>query len=73
MNIYKLRAIVDHVRRQGRLPTDRWGCVLNPDDLLVWFGLDGILDPEEQVEVKRELVALADAEAFMDELRSVGS
>jgi hypothetical protein len=71
MNPYKLRAIVELVRRQGRLPADRWGCVLSPDDLLVWYGLNSDLSPEEQREVKRELAALAEAEGFVDRLRSV--
>lgn len=72
MNPHKLRAIVEFVRRQGKLPTDRWGCVLGPDDLLVWFGLINNLSPGEQREVKRELAAIAEAEALMDRLRSVG-
>ncbi len=71
MNPYKLRAIIELVRRQGRLPTDRWGCVLNPDDLLVWYGLNSELSLEEQREVKRELAALAEAEGFVDRLQPV--
>lgn len=71
MNPYKLKAIIELVRRQGRLPTDRWGCVLNPDDLLVWYGLNSELTLEEQREVKRELAALAEAEGFVDRLQPV--
>lgn len=71
MNPHKLRAIVELVRRQGRLPTDQWGCVLSPDDMLVWFELKSDLSAEEQREVKRELAAMADAEALVDRLRSV--
>jgi len=67
MNPYKLRGIVDHIRRQGRLPTDRFGNVLSPEDLLVWFDLDSVLSLDEQVEVKHELMVLVDAEAFSDQ------
>jgi len=69
MNPYKKQEILQHIRRQGRLPMDRFGNAMTPDDLLVWFDLESMLDAEEQNEIKRELAALADAEAFLDELR----
>ena len=69
MNPYKKKEIMEHIRRRGRLPTDRFGNVLSPDDLLILFDLDSILSAEEENEVKRELEALIDAEGFMDELR----
>ena len=69
MNPYKKQEILQHIRRRGRLPTDRFGNVLSPDDLLILFDLDSILSAEEQNEVKRELEGLIDAEGFMDELR----
>ena len=73
MNTYKLRGIMDHVRSRGSLPTDRWGRVLEPRDLLVWCGLDQVLSAEEQEVVKWELQALIDAEEMMDQLRRVAS
>lgn len=66
MNPYKKQEILQHIRRRGRLPTDRFGHVLSPDDLLIWFDLDSVLSFDEQVEVKHELMAMADAEAFSD-------
>ena len=70
MNPYKLKAIIEFVRRQSKLPTDRWGCVLSPDDLVVWFGFERLgLSAEEQRVVKGELRAMAEAEAIMDLLR----
>lgn len=69
MNPYKLRAILEIVRGQGRLPTDQRDEVLSPDDLLVWFGLSGRLTPAEELIVKDELELMAEAEAFMDCLR----
>jgi hypothetical protein len=69
MNGHKLRAIMDYVRGHGRLPTDRFGEVLSPDDMLVWFGLRNVLTVEEQYQVKAELASMAEAEAFMDQLR----
>jgi hypothetical protein len=73
MNTYKLRAIVDHVRSHGRLPTDQWGNVLEPEDLLVWYGLDRVLSVEEQTIVKWELQAMIDAEEMMGQLRRMAS
>lgn len=66
MNSYKIRSIMDVIRRGGRLPTDQWGNVLSTDDLLVWFDLQHILSRDERIEVKRELADLIEAEAFMD-------
>ena len=66
MNRYKLNAIMRHVREQGRLPEDRWGDAMNVDDLLVWYGLSGRLTTEEEAVVKRELVALQEAERFAE-------
>ena len=71
MNIYKLRGIMDRVRSKGPLPTDRWGRVLELQDLLVWYGLDQVLSAEEQDVIKWELQALIDAEEMMDQLRRV--
>lgn len=68
MNPYKKQEILQHIRGQGRLPTDRFGNVMSPDDMLVWFDLASILNAEEQNEIKRELVALTDAESFLDKL-----
>ena len=69
MNRYKLGAILDFIRRQGKLPTDQWGEVLCPDDLLVWYGLNGRLNLGEEIILKEELALMAEAEAFMDRLR----
>lgn len=68
MNPYKMRSIIEMIRKQGRLPRDQWDELLNPDDLLVWFELQGQLSPEEERELKRELRMMAEAEAFMDAL-----
>lgn len=71
MNPYKLRVIVEHVRRQGRLPADRFGQTLSSDDLMVWFGLSAYLSPDEQRLVRRELELLVEAEAVSDGLRKI--
>ena len=70
MNPYKLRAVIDHIRKQGPLPRDQFDEVLEPDDLLVWFGLSDLLTLGERQAIKHDLAALTDAEAFMDRLRS---
>ncbi len=69
MNPYKKQEILQHIRRQGRLPMDRFGNVMSPEDLLVWFDLAAILNGYEQKEIKMELAALAEAERFLDDLR----
>ena len=69
MNWYKIRSILDFIRRQGRLPTDERGIILNQDDILAWFGLDNLLTVEEQQQVKRELLAMIEAQAFVERLR----
>ncbi len=44
--------------------------MLGPDDLLVWYELDGVLGDDERVLVKEELAALVEAEMFMEQLRA---
>lgn len=71
MNRYKLGSILDYIRSHGPLPKDEHGIVLEHHDLLVWFGLDQLLTLEEQRVIKYELRDIAEAEVFMDRLRSV--
>ena len=70
MNPYKKRRIIEHVLWQGPLPKDEWGKTLPAEDLLVWFGLAGVLDRSEQAEIKREFVAMAEAEDLSVALRA---
>ena len=65
MNTYKLRLILDMIRKRGDLPRDRWGEILSPEDLLVWFELDDRLTADEQEDVKKELELMAEAQEFM--------
>ena len=69
MNKYKIRDIVDFIRRQGKLPTDQFGQILPVDDLLVWFGLDECLSRYEQRCVKQELATLAEAQLAVERIR----
>ena len=69
MNVYELKAVVEHVRNQGPLPRDQWGEVLSGDDLLAWFGLTEVLTAHEQSHVKKELALMVEAEALMDRVR----
>jgi len=71
MNPYKLRVLVEHVRRQGRLPVDQFGNTLSSADLMVWFGLNTCLSRDEQRIVQHELELIAEAEAMGDSLRKV--
>jgi len=66
MNGYKLRNILEYIRREGRLPRDREGDILNPRGLLAWYGLDERLTEREQAYVMRELAAMTEAELFTE-------
>ena len=69
MNRYKIRSILDFIRSQGRLPTDERGVILDQDDILAWYGLDKLLTVEEERLVKQELLAMIEAQAFMERLQ----
>ena len=45
MNPHKIRVIEAFIRSQGGLPSDQFGKILGPDELLVWFGLNQVLSP----------------------------
>ena len=64
MNPYKLKLIVEFLRKEGKGLRG-----VSHGELLRCFGLDELLPTDEQDEVRRELAAIADAEIFMDELR----
>ena len=66
MNIYKKRRIIEHIHKKGRLPTDQFGQILSPEELLVWFKLDGPLSEYEQAVIKVELMGMIEAETLMD-------
>ena len=69
MNWYKIRSIVAFIGGQGPLPSDERGVILDQDDILVWFGLDKLLTVEEARLVKQELLAMMEAQAFMERVR----
>ena len=69
MNWHKMRSVLELIRSQGDLPRDEWGNVLSEDDLLAWFGLDKELTFEEQMQVRKKLAKMAQAQAFMDRVR----
>ena len=71
MNIYKLRTIIDLIRRQGKLPTDQFGQILPVGDLMGWFGLTESLTRSEQLRMKEELAAMVEAELAVDRLEQL--
>ena len=71
MNIYKLRKIIDWIRRQGKLPTDEFGQILSVDDLMGWFGLTEYLTRAEQLAVRKELTAMVEADLAMQRLKQL--
>jgi len=66
MNRYKKKLIVEHIQKGGRLPTDQFGQILSPDELLAWFKLDERLSEYEQAVIKVELMEMIEAETLMD-------
>lgn len=69
MNIYKKKRIIDHILKNGRLPTDQFGQILSPEELLAWFRLDERLSEYEQAVIKVELMQMIEAESLMDKRR----
>lgn len=69
MNPYKLRAILEFIRRDGELrPRDseqEWSV----DDVVAYLHLDKLLTTGELSVVRRELAAMAEADVFMEDLR----
>ena len=69
MNIYKKRNIIDSIQEQGSLPTDQFGQILSPDDLLIWFVLNECLTRAEQYIIKEEVAAMVETELAIDKLK----
>lgn len=69
MNEYKIRNIIGWIRAQGGLPRDAYGQMLSVDDLMGWFGLNERLTPGEQMCMRKEFVAMVEAELSLDELK----
>ena len=68
MNTYKVREILSHIRRHGKLPTDPYGQRLGVDELMAWFGLTANLTEAEQKHIKRALALMRDAELYLERL-----
>ena len=71
MNIYKLRKIIEHIKSQGKFPTDTFGEILSVDELLLWYGLDTCLTIQEQRDIKKELAQLVEIKTCIDRLKLV--
>jgi len=69
VNLYKIRYVLDFIRRQGKLPTDEYGQILSATDLLGWFGLKECLSTEELSYIEEELVGMVEAEMTLERLK----
>ena len=69
MNPYKIRAIVRFLRTEAAELQGPSGTKAGVDEVLACFGLHKRLDREELLVVKRELTAISEAEAFVDQMR----
>ncbi|MFC1676159.1 hypothetical protein ACFL3G_03940 [Planctomycetota bacterium] len=70
MNERKKKDIIDLVRAKGKLPTDPYGEILSPDELLVWFGLNECLTPAELYIIRGELVAMVEIEDAINKINT---
>ena len=69
VNLYKIRYVLDFIRRKGKLPMDQYGQVLPARDLLVWFGLKECLNTDELSYIEEELVGIIEADIAVERLR----
>ena len=69
VNLYKIRYVLDFIRRQGKLPTDEYGQVLPASDLLGWFSLKECLNTDELSYIEEELVGVIEAEKAVERLK----
>ena len=69
VNLYKIRYIMEFIRRQGKLPVDQYGQVLCASDLLAWFGLSECLTVDELSYIENELVGMIEAEIAVERLK----
>lgn len=69
MNVHKKREILNFIRGQGRLPSDEFDQILPVEDLMAWFELDQCLNKAEQLVIKEELEALAEAQEALEKIR----
>jgi hypothetical protein len=69
VNLYKVRYVLEFIRRQGRLPTDAYGQVLSAREMVAWFGLKDCLTREELSYMEAELEGVIEAERAVERLR----
>jgi hypothetical protein len=69
VNLYKIRYIMEFIRRKGKLPVDQYGQVLCASDLLAWFGLSECLTVDELSYIENELVGMIEAELAVERLK----
>ena len=70
MNWHKIKNIVNHIKKQGRLPADPYGQFLSVDELVDWFDLRSRLNPSELRHIKKELASMIEAETLLVELET---
>jgi len=69
VNLYKIRYVLEFIRRQGKLPMDQYGQVLAASDLLAWFGLNEVLTVDELLYIEEELAGMIEAEIAVERLK----
>ena len=69
MNQYKLRGVVEFLRAEAAKLHESWDIATEMDELMACFGLHALLSREELAVVRRELLDIVEAEAFLERLR----
>ncbi len=69
INLYKIRGVLDVIRRQGKLPTDQFGQILSTDNILGWFNLRECLTLDEQAYIEEELTGMIEAQNALEQLK----
>jgi len=62
----KLNCMLSVIKNGGDLPRDRWGEILDCEDLIAWFGLNECLSPKELDYMKRRLAELVETERAIE-------
>lgn len=69
MNRYKVRAIVERIRRAGEFPFDVEDVEESPELVLGFYGINEVLDPDDCDLVRCELRVMAEVEECAEAAR----
>lgn len=68
MNYNKLNTILTVIKNSD-LPRDRWGHILSYQDLIVWYGLNESLEPDELEYMKKRLAEMVEIQNAIEMMK----